>query len=300
MVELEAGDALSVGVMVGSASCRSWPRSTKVSRNVLPWASQVKLSLIAARAPRRTGEIFDRFVHAVVVDVVAGRLGAQHEVIANVLLNEAVAVVAADHRAKQVHGLILRFATVPIMLADPAPEDHRDFVGLSDRAIGVEQALAEFVQRGAAPEDEVVAELNLREEQPMSAAGFLPFPGGKEWREALQPLLAAMQQIPRGERVPASCWRRSGLGASREGIGTLLEVDALLAHSAREPVMLIEADASGERRVGTDAQDKHPSPLPVVDIEVGLDDPAVGDLKVPSVRLAVADRRHDARWSHAL
>ena len=36
--------------------------------------------------------------------------------------------------------------------------------------------------------------------------------------------------------------------------------------------------------------------MPVVDIEVVLDDPAVGDLKVPSVRLAVADRRHDARW----
>src|ERR1700719_2360727 len=112
----------------------------------------------------------------------------------------------------------------------------------------------------------------------MPAAGFLPLPGGKEWREARQPLLAAMQQIPRGERV-----------------GELLEVDALLTHAVGQPMMLIEADAGGERQVGTDA-DKHPSPLPVVDIEVVLDDPAVGDLKVPSVRLAVADRRHDARW----
>ena len=77
------------------------------------------------------------------------------------------------------------------MLADPAAEDRCDLIRLSDRAIGVEQALAEFVQRGAAPEDEVVAELNLREEQPMSAAGFLPFPGGKERREACQPFLAA-------------------------------------------------------------------------------------------------------------
>jgi hypothetical protein len=33
------------------------------------------------------------------------------------------------------------------MLADPAPEDHGDLVGLADRAIGVEQALTEFVQR---------------------------------------------------------------------------------------------------------------------------------------------------------
>jgi hypothetical protein len=39
---------------------------------------------------------------------------------------------------------------------------------LTDRAIGVKQAFAQFVQRRAAPEDEIVAELDLREEQPMS------------------------------------------------------------------------------------------------------------------------------------
>jgi len=60
-------------------------------------------------------------------------------------------------------------------------------------------------------------------------------------------------------------------------------------------MMLIEADAGGERKVGTDA-DEHPSPLPVVDIEVVLNHPAVGDLKMPAVGFAVADRRHDARW----
>jgi len=32
VVELEAGDALSVEVIVGSVSFRSWPRSMKVSR----------------------------------------------------------------------------------------------------------------------------------------------------------------------------------------------------------------------------------------------------------------------------
>jgi hypothetical protein len=58
-------------------------------------------------------------------------------------------------------------------------------------------------------------------------------------------------------------------------------------------MMLIEADAGGERQVGTDA-DKHPSPLPVVDIEVVLNHPAIGDLKMPAVRFAVADRGHNA------
>jgi hypothetical protein len=43
----------------------------------------------------------------------------------------------------------------------------------------------------AAPKDKVVAELDLREEEPMPAAPFLPFRGGKERREARQPFLDA-------------------------------------------------------------------------------------------------------------
>jgi hypothetical protein len=53
------------------------------------------------------------------------------------------------------------------MLGDFAPEDRRDLVRLADRSIGVEQAFAKFVERGAAPEDQVVAVLDLREEQAM-------------------------------------------------------------------------------------------------------------------------------------
>jgi hypothetical protein len=62
---------------------------------------------------------------------------------------------------------------------------------LTDRAIGVKQAFAQFVQRRAASEDEIVAELDLREEQPMLATALLPFPGSKEWSKARQPFLAA-------------------------------------------------------------------------------------------------------------
>jgi hypothetical protein len=55
----------------------------------------------------------------------------------------------------------------------------------------------------------------------MPAAGFLPLAGCKERREAPQPLLAATQQIPRGERI-GELLEAFGLGASRKGIGTLL------------------------------------------------------------------------------
>ena len=77
------------------------------------------------------------------------------------------------------------------MLADPAPDDNGDLVGLPERALGIEQELAEFVERRAALEDEVVAELNLREEEPMLAAGYLPFPASKERSEPRQPFLTA-------------------------------------------------------------------------------------------------------------
>ena len=237
-------------------------------------------------------QILHGFLHAVIVDVVARGLGPQDEVIANVLLDEAVAVVAANHRVGQVHVLDLGLQLAPIVLADPAAEDHGDLVGLSDCSIGVEQAFAEIVQCRAATEDEVVAKLDLREEQPVLAAGLLPLSCSEEGREARQPLLAAGQQVPRGERV-GELLKALGRRAFDEGIGALLEVDALLTHAVGQPVMLIEADAGGERKVGTDA-DEHPSPLPVVDVEVVLDNPSVRDLQMPAVRLAVADRCHDA------
>ena len=56
---------------------------------------------------------------------------------------------------------------------------------------------------------------------------------------------------------------------------------------------MIEADAGGERKIRTDA-DEHPPPPPVIDVEVVLHDPSVCDLEMPSVGLAVADCGHDA------
>src|SRR5205814_2449333 len=59
-------------------------------------------------------------------------------------------------------------------------------------------------------------------------------------------------------------------------------------------MMLIETDSRRERQVRAHAH-KHSAPAPVVDIEVVLHDPAVGDLQVPAVRLPVANRCHDPR-----
>ena len=58
--------------------------------------------------------------------------------------------------------------------------------------------------------------------------------------------------------------------------------------------MLIEIDPRRERQIGADAHE-HAPPLLIVDIEIVLDDPALGELQMPAVRDLVADGDHDAR-----
>ena len=157
--------------------------------------------MIADSVAAQRRQVVDGFVDAVVGDVVGRRLGAQDEVIAHVLLDEAVAVMAADHRVGQVHVFDLGLQLAAIALGDLAAEDRGDLVRLADGPVGVEEPLAELVERGAAMEDEVVAELDLGEEQPVLAAGMFSLCCGEERREAGEPLLAAGHQIARAERV---------------------------------------------------------------------------------------------------
>ncbi len=51
-----------------------------------------------AKLGAQFGEMFNGLFDAVVGHIVGGRLGAQDEMIANVLFEEAIAVVAADDR----------------------------------------------------------------------------------------------------------------------------------------------------------------------------------------------------------
>ena len=53
------------------------------------------------------------------------------------------------------------------------------------------KTLAQLVERGAPMEDQVVAEFDLREEQPMLAAGVSALSFAEERGEASEPFLAA-------------------------------------------------------------------------------------------------------------
>src|ERR1700745_4352450 len=98
--------------------------------------------------------------------------------------------MAADDRVGQMHVFDLGLQLAPVLLGDFAAEYDRDLVRLAGRAIGVEQALAQLVERGSPMKDQVVAEFALREEQPMLTARLPALSFVEERGEASQPFLA--------------------------------------------------------------------------------------------------------------
>ena len=139
--------------------------------------------------------------------------------------------------------------------------------------------------------DEVVAQLDLREEQPVLATGLPPLLLGEERGEASQPFAAAAREVFGAQGVGQGL-ETLGCATPQKRIRALFEVDVLLAHAVGQPVMLIETDPGGKREIRAHAHE-YPAPAWVVDVEVVLHDPALGDLQVPAVRLLVADGGHD-------
>jgi hypothetical protein len=122
-------------------------------------------------------------------------------VVTDILLDKAVAVMAADDRVGQVDVFDLGLQLAAVLLGDLATEDDRDLVRLADCAVGVEQSLAELVESGSPIKDQVVAEFDLRKEQPVLTAALPALSVAEEWREAGQPFLAAARQIFRGQGI---------------------------------------------------------------------------------------------------
>src|ERR1700732_4136144 len=100
---------------------------------------------------------------------------------------------------------------------------------------------------------------------------------------------------------PAPTRHQADVGQARRAIrqgrlaGSSLPCRARRARDrrSRSPV-LIEADTGGEWKVGAHAHE-HSPPVPVVNVKVVLNDPAISDLKMPSVRDLIANSNHDAR-----
>src|SRR5947209_5472301 len=97
-------------------------------------------------------------------------------------------------------------------------------------------------------EDEVVAILHLREEQTMLTARLFAFLIGDKRCKCGEPLLAAREKIPGGQRVGQFLQSRR-VAALEERIGGWLEINPFFPHPSRQPVMLVEADPRGKRKV---------------------------------------------------
>src|SRR5260370_820589 len=167
------------------------------------------------------------------------------------------------------------------MASDAPAKDQGEFVGLTDSAIGVQEPLLEGIDGGATTEDEIVAELHLREKQPVLNAGMLSLLGSEKGRETGQPFLGTVDQIVGGEGI-GEFLKGFRIGTLQEGVGALLKADATLLHAQGKPVVLIETDPGREGEVGTDPY-KHLPPTGVLDIEVVLLDPTVFQLQMPTV-----------------
>ena len=105
IVELEAGGALSGGGDRRLSQVSQLPAVNEGFQDVLLNVEVVVVDGRERGAQRR--KVVDCFADPVVGDVIGRRFGAQDEMVAHMLFDEAVAVMAADHRVRQVHVLDL-------------------------------------------------------------------------------------------------------------------------------------------------------------------------------------------------
>jgi hypothetical protein len=165
-------------------------------------------------------QVLDALGDGEVSDVVGCRFGAQQEMIADVLFDGALKVIAADDGIGQIELFDQRLELAAVPPGDLPPKDGHEFRGLPDRTVGIEEALAERIGGGAPLEDQVVAVFDLGEKQPMLTGGLTSFRRREESRERPEPLLRTVGQIARHEGVGERLQTRRVV-AGQEGVAAL-------------------------------------------------------------------------------
>src|ERR1039457_5639282 len=120
----------------------------------------------------------------------------------------------------------------------------------------------------------------------MLASVLLAFSLREIRREVGQPFLTAGEQVVSGQRV-SQFLQAGGITTSQKGVGTLLKGDVLSLHPLGKPMMLIQTHASGKRKVRAYPHE-HAAPMAVLNVEVILDDPALGHLEEPTIILLIS------------
>ena len=110
-----------------------------------------------------------------------GGFRAKVTAIADILFEESVLIVAADDRIGKIEIFDDGLQFAGVVLVDLATKDDADFIGLPNRAVGVDEPLTEFIDSSAARENQIVAVFDLGKEQPVFHTCLLSFTFGEEW-----------------------------------------------------------------------------------------------------------------------
>jgi len=173
------------------------------------------------------------------------------------------------------------------LAADPTPKDDRDVVGPAQRELVADRLLEPGPAGLGAVEDPGVGQFELAEGELVAVAQ--PAVGRGERRG--QPGLPATEEALHVARRQAARDRgqRLGVVGRAEAVVERLEADAGLLRLALGPLVAVEADPDGKRRVGHRLDERRP-PVPVAQVEVVVIDEhrlaAEGEVRV-AVRPAV-------------
>jgi hypothetical protein len=138
VVEFEPGNPFTTGKHCGLCQLTQLASVDKGLQDVL-----LDAKIVVANAGEPVSELWE-VLHSlfdpIVGDIIGSRLGAQAQVIADILLEKAVAVVATDHRVRKVKILDDGLKLSLVVLCDLTAEDRGNLVGLADCSVGVQQS----------------------------------------------------------------------------------------------------------------------------------------------------------------
>ena len=135
-VEFQSRNPLAIGQDGGRCQL---PQLSTVQEGLQYVLLNIQIVVVDGSEPlAQLGQVLDRLLDAVIVDIIGSGFGSQQQVIAHLLFDEAVALMAADHRVGKMdifdHGL--QFAA--IWPGDLSAEDDGNFVGLADGSVGIQ------------------------------------------------------------------------------------------------------------------------------------------------------------------
>ena len=145
---------------------------------------------------------------------------------------------------------------------------------------------------------EIVAVLDLGEEQAVLTADFAAFRSVKKGVNTASHFWPHCSRS-RAVRESANSCSRSGSEHRRKALVHCWKSIPLLAHANGQPIMLVQADPSRERKIRTHAHE-HGTPVLVVQIEVILIDPSLFEFQMRVIVVLPSDRHQNTGWFSCL